>query len=411
VPLTGDVCLLTRGGRDATFVLSAGGFHPDFPVPRGIPPLRRISTDLSTLPFLELRCEAYLAVTTNTVQFGARVELAAQIAKCGLRGHLSLDVLLQLEPLHFIVDVSIGVALTVFGKNLVGVALDLRLEGPAKWHAKGRGSVDLFLFSVPFDFDEEWGSGPALPRSAPNVGDELMRALALPGAWVVHRAAGGPAGVALSVAADRALGRGELVDPYGSLTVRQRRVPLGLTIDRFDRIPLEKPERWDVVEGMLGGKPAPSGAEVREPFASGQYLSLSDDQALSRPAFERFRAGLDLAAGGVVPGPPEDYTIEFETEVFADEIVKPERTDLRLLLAPLLMEVASASLGTDHPMWWPATDGVTVLPETPVVAASSWSLTEVPVEVSGPTVAELHEALAGEVRSDLMVVEAWEMAG
>jgi hypothetical protein len=98
VPLSGDLFLLIRGGGDPAFVLSAGGFHPAFAVPRGVPQLRRIGMDLSPSPIVDLRCEAYFAVTSNTVQFGARLELVAQVAGCGLRGHLGLDVLVQRHP-------------------------------------------------------------------------------------------------------------------------------------------------------------------------------------------------------------------------------------------------------------------------------------------------------------------------
>jgi hypothetical protein len=97
IPLTGDMFLLTRGGSDAEFVLSAGGFHPQFRGPRGVPALARLGLDLSPASFLDMRCQAYLAVTSNTVQFGARVDLVAEIAGCGLRGHLGFDVLVQLQ--------------------------------------------------------------------------------------------------------------------------------------------------------------------------------------------------------------------------------------------------------------------------------------------------------------------------
>ena len=45
-PLAGDILLLTRGGSEPTLVLSAGGFHPSFRAPRGVPALRRMSIDL-----------------------------------------------------------------------------------------------------------------------------------------------------------------------------------------------------------------------------------------------------------------------------------------------------------------------------------------------------------------------------
>ena len=377
-----------------------------------MPALSRISTDLSPLPLLELRAEAYLALTTNTLQFGARIELVAEVAKCGLHGHLALDVLLQYEPVHFIADVSMGVALRVIGQDLVGVALDFRLEGPARWHARGRGSIDLFLFSTSFDFDKEWGSDPPSARPALDVGLTLQRALEDPGAWVVHRAATRPAGLTLTADADRRLGAGELVDPYGSLTVRQKLVPLALTIDRMDRIPLPAPERWDIVGGQLGGKPAPSGAEVREAFPAGQFLSLTDDEQLSRPAYESFRAGLDLTGNEVKAAPPVEHLLDFETKVFVDETSDQDPITFALELTPDLLAAAAAAADVDHPLWWPDVGrSLTVAAEVPLAAASAWSLTSVAVEASGASDAELREALAADPRPDLMVVEAWEMAG
>jgi hypothetical protein len=409
VPITGDVCLLTRGGPDATFVLSAGGFHPAFPLPRGVPPLARIGMDLSPLPLLELRAEGYFAVTTNTVQFGARIELVAEVAECGLRGHLGLDVLVQLEPFRFVADVSIGIALTVLGEELVGVALDLTLEGPAKWRARGRGSIDLFLFSVSFDFDEQWGSAPPLALTPPNVGAELAKALADPGAWVVHRSSRGLPGIVLTSAADRQLGRSELVDPYGSLSVRQRRVPLGLGLDRFDRIPLPARETWDVVNGRLGTSPAPSQGELREPFAAAQFLALTDDQQLARPAYEPFRAGMDLVAAGVVVDTLTPHTIEIETKLIVDPFAPSIDVGLAVSLLAGQLEIIAASATIDDASWW---DGdvapVTVADATPLTIASSWALTEVPMSGAGPTAAEMFDAIGNTGRTDLMVVEAWE---
>ena len=40
-PVTGDLFLLIRGGPEATFVFSAGGFHPAFTPPPNVPPIQR----------------------------------------------------------------------------------------------------------------------------------------------------------------------------------------------------------------------------------------------------------------------------------------------------------------------------------------------------------------------------------
>lgn len=408
MPLNGDLYLLTRGGANATFVLSAGGFHPTFARPYGVPALRRIGIDLSPYPLIELRCEAYFAVTPNTVQFGARVELVAEVAGCGLRGHLGFDALIQFAPqVSFIAQMSAGIAIRVLGRTLVGISLDLSLSGPSPWRARGRGEIDLFLFSACFDFDEQWGQQPALPSTAPDVRDELKKALETADAWLVRRAEGA-ASVRLTRAADRALGTHELVDPYGSLTARQQAVPLGVTIDRFGRLPVA-PQRWDITEVRIGGVERPSMRELRAEFAPGQFLAMNDDEQLSRPAFAQFVAGAELVAGPVQMAPALPADIDFEQRVLIADVAVPFAFGFGLWLQAH-ETIANAPTASD-PLWWqaPATR-ITVADETPVAAASTWSLAAEPDVAASATATELRQALALG-RPGVSVVEAWELAG
>ena len=75
--LTGDMAVRIYWGDNANFLLTVGGFHPAFsPPPMGLGTLRRLAIVLfSGNP--DLRAEAYFAVTSNTVQFGAQDRAAA----------------------------------------------------------------------------------------------------------------------------------------------------------------------------------------------------------------------------------------------------------------------------------------------------------------------------------------------
>jgi hypothetical protein len=411
MPLTGDLCVVMRGGADATFVLSAGGFHPQFRVPRGVPTLRRLGLDLSPSPAIDIRCESYLAITTNTLQFGARVELVAEVAGCGLRGHLGFDVLVQWQPhVAFVAQMSAGIAVEVAGHSLCGVDLDFALSGPTPWRAQGRGSVHLFLFTVSFDFDEQWGSPPpALATAAPDLGRELRAALSAAEAWTVHRAASGAGGVRLTAAAQRSVGAGQRVDPHGSLTARQRRVPLGVSIERFDHQAVAA-QTWEIVEARLGDGPAPAAQEIRDQFAPGQFLALTDDQQLSRPSFEQFRSGVDLiGARDVVMPDPRPADLDFETKVILDED-RGQRVDLLAGLALLAVETMAAAGDVGDPLWWqPPAAVVVVLPEPPVTVASTWSMTALRDIPTGATETELRQAVAAAGRPGVAVVEAWEL--
>jgi hypothetical protein len=63
-------------GRQPNFVLAVGGLNPRFPPPAGFPKLARLSLSLGDSDNPRLRFESYLALTSNTVQFGARLDFS-----------------------------------------------------------------------------------------------------------------------------------------------------------------------------------------------------------------------------------------------------------------------------------------------------------------------------------------------
>ncbi|MFI6959878.1 DUF6603 domain-containing protein [Nocardia sp. NPDC050408] len=416
IPITGDMFVLVRGGADADIVVSAGGFHPQFDRPAGVPALNRIAMTLASGPMLQLRCTAYIALTSNTLQFGAFAELVAEVAGCGLRGHLGFDVLIQFSPFHFIAEISAAIAVEVLGETLVGIALDFSLEGPGHWRAAGRGRVDLFLFSASFDFDESWGGSiPAAP-AAPNVGEILTAALRKPDAWRASAPDPATTPVQLTAAAGVALADGGALHPRGSLSVRQKVVPLGIEIDRFNRVPIT-PQRWDVVDPVLGGgRPAPTTGEEREQFAPAAFLTMTDDAQISRPAFESFRAGLKLVAGEVVTGEERGIDFEYETKVISRHVSTGSSAVLNIgSLVAAVERVAGA--GIDHPLWWHTGLEAVAVSDGPTYAlVNAWSFTEATdIAPVSRNATELYQAVVAARSADprrvVEVAQAWEMDG
>jgi hypothetical protein len=414
VPLEGDVLLLSRGGPDPVFVLSAGGFHPAFRVPRGVPALHRLTMNLSPVPWIQLQCQAYFAITSNTLQFGARISLVAEIAGCGLRGQFGLDVLIRREPtLSFTADMRGSLSVEVFGESLLGIAFSLTLEGPAPWHAVGRGSIDLFLFSASFDFDERWGNPPpALPAEPADLRGRLEKAFARPEAWsAMPPTTGEYLPVLLSPAANRKVGDGSLVHPHGTIVARQRVLPFGVDIERYGPSAVDPVENWDIGSSTLGGTDADDGPTV-DLFAPGLFRRLSDDEQLTCPAYETYRSGRRFA--GEIPEPENDAfvkaTLDWETRVVPDP--RPQRPPdlLRFLRIGALAGAEDVALATSarDPRWWQTQLTLLVTDRTPIAAVSTWSMA--PVETAaGPTAtdAELYRrcgALAG-----VRAVEAWEV--
>ena len=82
--LSGDMAMAASWGAEKNFIFSIGGFNPRFNPPSNFPPfnappLRRLNVALST--YVSLGC--YLALTSNTLQMGARVDA---LFKIGWRG-------------------------------------------------------------------------------------------------------------------------------------------------------------------------------------------------------------------------------------------------------------------------------------------------------------------------------------
>jgi hypothetical protein len=176
--LTGDMALRARWGRDPSFLLAVGGFNPNFAPPAAFPTLARAAMTVSRGDSTRLRLEAYFALTSNTAQVGARLELLVRASGFSVEGHLGFDALFEFSPFHFVVDIKAGVTLKWHGRTLLGVDLELTLSGPSPWHAHGKATFKIWRFSKSISFDRTFGADeppPPLPPADPLP--ELLQAL------------------------------------------------------------------------------------------------------------------------------------------------------------------------------------------------------------------------------------------
>ncbi len=297
--LTGDMALRAGWGRQPQFVLAIGGFHPRFAPPPGLPALKRLALQLADGDSLQLRCQAYVAVTSNTVQFGARVDLHAAGGGFSFDGLLGFDALIQLAPFAFEVDVGAALALRYHGRLLMGISFTGRLAGPTPWHVEGKAKISLLFFSVSVSFSRTFGSktAPPLPAAVDVVG-LVAAALADRRNWsgtvprssspvVTFRDTPPPA-------------NGLRVHPWAELTMRERIAPLNRTLTKLGTAPLVGgPTTVTVtVTDRTGAAPWRT-TPVQEPFALAQYEDLRDDQQLAQPAFVPLAGGLTVAADDV----------------------------------------------------------------------------------------------------------------
>jgi Family of unknown function (DUF6603) len=141
-PISGDLAFRYSWGGQAVFALALGGFNPHFQPPAGFPTLKRLAISISS-SVARIEAQSYLALTSNTLQFGARVELTAGTGTFNVHGWLGFDALCERNPLAFEFDLSAGVDLRAGTDVLASVHLDGKLSGPTPWHIAGKASLSL----------------------------------------------------------------------------------------------------------------------------------------------------------------------------------------------------------------------------------------------------------------------------
>jgi hypothetical protein len=302
--LSGDMAVRVYWKENSNLLLSVGGFHPSYtPPPMNLPPLARLAIVLFP-DNPHVRAEAYFAITSNTLQVGARVEVSYDLDVFNVYGFLSFDVLIQRHPLHFVADIAAMVAVRSGSDVLFSIQLQLTLEGPAPWHAHGTASFEIgFIFTITIQvgFDVTFGSATDLVLVPIDALGALIDALSNAANWRTCLPTGRSASVTL-----RALANSDaapVLQPGGALEIAQKVLPLNIAVQRLGATTPDTPGTFRIVTMNVPGA-NPSISSIQDEFAPGQFFEMSDAEKLSRPSFAQYDAG--VAVGGDL-APNVDY--------------------------------------------------------------------------------------------------------
>jgi hypothetical protein len=399
--LAGDMAVRSSFLDQPSFLMAMGGFHPGFEEPVGFPILRRLSLGLSAAPVLDISFECYMAVTSNSVQFGSAFHLSAQIAGFGIEGGASFDALIEFSPFRLATRVGFYVAITAAGVDLAGIWLEASVEGPNPWLVVGTARFKILGFEEHVRIDEQIGGRTIEPAIDPaDLLTELVAALSDEGAWSV--VASTSPGVVVS---GEPPPEDELVVlPDGILAVSQRAVPLGIELDKAGDAPLGAHDTFEV-EPATGS--LTSTGTVHDWFAPGYYFELAAGERLSSPSFERLESGIEFGGGEVIAGDPKPGTLDFE-EILRDPELDEESVplDVKHLDQDGRLELLTTMAGGG------ATGGYQIAadPDPVTLAASAFAVThrntgDVVFRAGGWSAA--HQSDAGR-RTATTVVPSWE---
>jgi len=305
--LTGDMALRISWGDYETLIISVGGFHPAFhDVPSDLTGMRRLTIALLSGDNPRITAQSYFAVTSNSLQSGARVELYAAACGFNIYGFLGYDLLIQRKPLYFDALIAAGLALRSGDDVIAGIDVSCELSGPTPFHARGDASFSVLFFSISISFDHVWGDPLVdLLEDLVDVLDLVTAAVSDTRNWRALL----PANCSQTVSLRKVdlTGGVVLLHPFGVLTVSQKVAPLELPIDRFGE---QKPTGDTTFTiSRVGGSADPA----HEEFALASFVNMSDSEKLSRKSFESMKSGLAFdASSGAQTGVAVDRDVSYE---------------------------------------------------------------------------------------------------
>ena len=319
--LEGDMAFrLFWGGPYKGFGLSIGGFHPAYKPEEGLkfaPNMRRLSLKLN-YEIVKIKLETYLAVTSNSFQIGARLDLQVGWKKFGLIGYAGFDALFVFKPFRFSFALEAGVAVMVGSAKLFSVDLALSVEGPAKWRVKGKAYFTVLFIPVKCKFSLAWGKDPEEERRATIAvwKDVLLPELLRDTNWITSSAKQNNDGKEDDAPMT--------LQPNDTFSFNQNAVPLDYSMKYCnDALPADYTSFRLKKVSIIADKEEFSleTSCLNNDFAPSLYKELSNEERLSNPSYESVTSGFeakDNNAVSVMSFDGNDF-VEAQTKFYVKE--------------------------------------------------------------------------------------------
>ena len=322
--LSGDMAMRLYWGDPPYFLTSFGGYNPKFKARPGTPKLRRmmLSIGKGDNPRLSLKC--YMALTSNTAQFGAKLELTAKKSGFKVHGYLYFHALFIFSPFSFIIDMGAGVDVFKGSRCLLSITLDLTLSGPTPWRAKGKAKFKILFVKVKVRFDKTFGKRKSKSLPASDPWPLLLEALNNRGNWK-----GILPGEKEQVIRLKKIDDEEdkvIVHSRGRLEISQNVVPFNLRLQKFGNAPIAGDNEYKVtgINSISVGDPNSLELTYKKDYvAKAQFVKMSDSEKLSGPSFEKEDTNILIGSDEINLDEDaiKECDLEYETEVIDENRV------------------------------------------------------------------------------------------
>lgn len=155
-----------KGEHQGDFVISLGGYHPQFKVPSHYPKVPRVGFNWTITPELTVKGGGYYALVPHAIMAGGSLDALFQTSIVKAWFKLNADFLLMWKPFHYDAQLSIDIGAEIiihfFGTHTIGIdaSADLHLWGP---EFGGHARVDVKVIGITFHFSIDFGAEPSTP--------------------------------------------------------------------------------------------------------------------------------------------------------------------------------------------------------------------------------------------------------
>ncbi|MGC3946459.1 MAG: hypothetical protein QM762_18375 [Chryseolinea sp.] len=331
--IRGEMYVRYRWGDDPVFLISLGGWHPDFEVPAGLnlpAKPQRIAIPLMSGSHTTINLSFYLAATSNTFQAGFKIELKVKVSKFRLESSLQVDALFHFDPFYFVVDFEGKLRIFWGDSTLAGVTVKGKFSGTNPWRIRGTATFEIWIWDYDVDFDEQTGeelseisqSVDVVPLIEKAIADKANWTAALPNGLATHVVLRNTEQDAQQGA--EAIATPIVADPLSRMEVVQQVTPLGVRIDKLGFQKVSGARKFDLSVQAVGDTTA-SNNKLEDFFAPAMFIQMEDTEKLSRKSFERMNAGQFYSDTETVScGPTRISEFEYDDK-FRDPLYpKPE---------------------------------------------------------------------------------------
>ncbi|ATB41383.1 hypothetical protein CYFUS_006849 [Cystobacter fuscus] len=157
--LTGGYAFYTwlAGPHAGDFVITAGGYHPRFPVPDHYPLVPRLGFNWRLGDVAIIKGGGYFALCAHAVMAGGSLEVSFESGDAHATFRAGADFLISWKPYHYDIELRVSISAGFGFLGDVDVSAALRLWGP---DFGGYAEIDVTLFSFTIEFGDQGSVHP-----------------------------------------------------------------------------------------------------------------------------------------------------------------------------------------------------------------------------------------------------------